>query len=72
LQGVSRKPNETFENMMRRFNRKVQQSGKLTAYRKKRFHEKEPSKKEQREAAIRKEYRKARKNKAMLLKGFDK
>lgn len=70
MQGVSRKPNESFEGLMRRFNRRIQQGGKLTSYRKKRYHEKELSKREQRIVAIRKESRKQAKNKSLLLKGF--
>jgi len=70
LQGVSRKGSESFESLMRRFNRRVQQSGKLTSYRKKRYLEKEPSKTEQRMTAIRKEARKKAKNKSMLMKGL--
>jgi small subunit ribosomal protein S21 len=70
LQGVSRKPSESFEGMMRRFNRKIQQAGILTSYKKNRYFEKEPSKKEQRMTAIRKESRKKAKNKSLLLKGF--
>lgn len=70
LQGVSRKPNESFEGMVRRFNRKIQQSGKLTAFRKKRFYEKEPNKRAKRESAIRSEARKKLKEKMLLLKGF--
>jgi ribosomal protein S21 len=70
LQGVSRKGSESFESLVRRFNRRVQQSGKLTSFRKKRYLEKEPSKTEQRMTAIRKEQRKKAKNKSMLMKGF--
>lgn len=70
MQGVSRKGSESFESLMRRFNRRVQQSGKLTSYRKKRYLEKEPSKTEQRVIAIRKEARKKAKNKSMLMKGL--
>ncbi len=70
MQGVSRKGSESFESLMRRFNRRVQQSGKLTAFRKKRYLEKEPSKTEQRITAIRKEKRKQAKNRSMLMKGF--
>lgn len=70
MQGVSRKGSESFESLMRRFNRRIQQSGKLTSYRKKRYLEKEPSKTEQRMSAIRKEQRKQAKNKSMLMKGF--
>lgn len=70
MQGVSRKGSESFESLMRRFNRRVQQGGILTSYRKKRYLEKEPSKTEQRMTAIRKEKRKQAKNKSMLMKGL--
>ena len=70
MQGVSRKGSESFESLMRRFNRRIQQSGKLTDYRKKRYLEKEPSKTEQRMTAIRKEQRKQAKNKSMMMKGL--
>lgn len=70
MQGVSRKPSESFENLMRRFNRKVQQSGILTDVKKRQYFEKGPSKKELREIAIRKAARKAQKAKSMLLKGY--
>jgi len=69
VQGVVRKQGETFENMMRRFNRKVQQSGSLTLAKKKQAFEKPISKREQREVAIRKRIRKDYKNKMLLLKG---
>jgi small subunit ribosomal protein S21 len=70
MQGVSRKPSENFENMMRRFNRKVQQSGVLTEVKKRAHFEKPLSKTEQREIAIRKRVRKDAKTKSMLLKGL--
>lgn len=70
MQGVSRKPSESFENLMRRFNRKVQQSGVLTDVKKRQHFEKGPSKKELRDTAIRKAARKAQKTKSMLLKGY--
>lgn len=70
MQKVARRNQESFENLMRRFNRKVQQSGKLTDFRKKRYFEKPLSKKEAREVAIRKKVRKDQKTKSMLLKGF--
>jgi ribosomal protein S21 len=70
LQGVSRKQGESFENLMRRFNRKVQQSGALTEAKRRQYHEKELSKRETREIAIRKRARKEQKAKAMLLKGL--
>lgn len=70
MQGVSRKQGESFENLMRRFGRKVQQSGILTEVKKRQRFEKPLSKKELRETAIRKASRKAAKTKAMLLKGM--
>ncbi len=70
MQKVARRNSESFENLMRRFNRKVQQSGKLTEFRKKRYFEKQLSKTEAREVAIRKKVRKDQKTKSMLLKGF--
>jgi ribosomal protein S21 len=54
VQGVIRKPNENFENLMRRFNRKVQQSGSLTEAKKRQYFEKPVSKRDLRETAIRK------------------
>jgi small subunit ribosomal protein S21 len=54
LQEVTRKDRESFENLFRRFNRRVQQSGVLSQARKKMYHEKPISKKVQREEAIRK------------------
>lgn len=70
MQGVTRKPNENFENMMRRFNRKVQQSGTLTDAKKRQHFEKPLSKKIVRETAIRKRVRKDYKTKQLLLKGY--
>lgn len=70
LQGVTRKQSESFESMMRRFNRKVQQSGTLTIAKKKQYREKEPTKREVREVAIRKRARKDYKTKQALLKGM--
>lgn len=70
MQGVTRKQNESFENLMRRFNRKVQQSGALTEAKKRQYHEKPLSKREVREIAIRKRARKDQKAKSLLLKGL--
>lgn len=55
---------------MRRFNRKVQQSGVLTEVKKRSHFEKPLSKTEQRTIAIRKSARKAAKAKSMLMKGL--
>ncbi len=50
---VNRKDkNESFENLLRRFNRKVQQSGNLAVVRQKQFFEKPLSKTERRKASI--------------------
>lgn len=70
MQGVARKQGESFENMMRRFNRKVQQSGLMSEAKKRQYHEKPLSKREEREIAIRKRLRKDAKAKTMLLKGM--
>ncbi len=50
---VKRKKGETFESLVRRFNKKVQQSGKLIQSRKIRFHERAKSKTRLREDALR-------------------
>ena len=52
-QEVKRKKGETFESMMRRFSRRVQQSGKLIQAKKIRFHEGEKSRNLQRVSALR-------------------
>lgn len=53
---TKRKERERLEKLLRRFNRSVQQSGILSLARKKKFYEKEPSKREKREEAKRKSY----------------
>jgi small subunit ribosomal protein S21 len=70
LQGVSRKQGETFENLMRRFNRKVQQSGVPTMVKKRQYFEKPISKRDQRTSAIRKRARKEQKAKLFLVRGY--
>ena len=52
-QEVKRKKGETFESMMRRFSRRVQQSGKLLQAKKIRFYEPEKSRNLQRVSALR-------------------
>lgn len=65
---VSRKDDqENLENMLRRFNRKVQQSGTLTIARRKQYHEKPPSRKQRREAALTRQDRKKAKIRKMYL-----
>lgn len=54
MQEVVRKEKESFENLFRRFNRKVLQSGKLSQARRKQFFEKPLSKSRKRVEAIRK------------------
>jgi ribosomal protein S21 len=54
-QEVKRKRGETFESMMRRFSRRVQQSGKLLQAKKIRFHTPEKSRNLQRASALRRE-----------------
>ena len=40
---IKRKKGETFESFLRRFNKRLQQSGKILTARKTRFHEKDKS-----------------------------
>jgi ribosomal protein S21 len=54
-QEVKRKRGETFESMMRRFSRRVQQSGKLLQAKKIRFHTSGKSRNLQRASALRRE-----------------
>lgn len=58
MQEVTRKEGESFDNLLRRFNKRVSQSGVLMSARKNMYHEKPISKREQREQAIRKRARK--------------
>ena len=66
LQVTQKDGKEPIENMIRRFNKKVQQSGVLGIARRNKFFEKPLSKRAQREIAIRKSARKAAKAKAYL------
>lgn len=66
LQVVRKDEKESLENLIRRFNKKVQQSGVLGVARRKKFFEKPLSKREQREIAIRKRIRKEIKAKQYL------
>lgn len=59
---VKRKKGESFESLLRRFSRKVQESGKLLQVRKIRFHSKVKSKSALREAALRREYLRGRRD----------
>ena len=70
LQSVIRKDREPFESLVRRFNRKVQQSGNLTMARKRQHFEKDLSKREEREIAIRKKVRKEQKTRQQLIRGY--
>lgn len=67
MQYVVRKEKEGFESLMRRFSRKVHQSGSLADARKRQYFEKPLSKREQRAVAIRKESAKARKMRQLIL-----
>lgn len=70
MQLVTRKDKETFENLLRRFNRKVIQSGTLSIARSKQYFERPISKRDQRDIAIRKNARKEEKIRQQLYKGF--
>ena len=52
---VKRRKNETFDALLRRFQRRVQSSGKVLQAKKIRFHKKEGSKNKQRDSALRRE-----------------
>ncbi len=66
LQVTRKDDRESLENLLRRFNKKVQQSGVLGVARRKKYFEKPLSKREQREIAIRKRARKEIKAKQYL------
>lgn len=57
---VKRKKGESFEALLRRFSKKVQQSGRLLQARKIRFHSRLKSKAATREAALRREFLRAK------------
>lgn len=63
---VIKKDDESAENLVRRFNKKVIQSGILATARKKKYFEKPVSKREAREIAIRKRIRKEAKTRELL------
>lgn len=66
-QVVRKDEKEALENLIRRFNRRVQQSGVLAVAKKKRYFEKEPSKRVLREAAIKKRERREQKMRKIYL-----
>ena len=68
LQVTRKDDKESLENMLRRFNKKVQLSGVLGVARRNRYFEKPLSKRTQREIAIRKAGRKAAKARQALYK----
>jgi ribosomal protein S21 len=57
---VKRKKGESFESLLRRFSKKVQESGRLIQAKKIRFHSRDKSKSATREAALRREYLRGR------------
>lgn len=63
---VIRKDDESVENLIRRFNKKVIQSGVLTTARQKKYFVKPISKTEAREVAIRKRARKEQKMRELM------
>lgn len=65
---VTRKDSkESAENLLRRFNRKVQQSGVLSVVKQSQYFEKDVSKRERREKAILRQERKAQKMRKIKL-----
>lgn len=67
MQQVTRKEKESFENLLRRFNRKVHQGGNLTIAKKRQHFERPISKKEQRESAIRRAAIREKKLKQLII-----
>lgn len=65
LTEVQKKDNESTENLIRRFNRKVVQSGVLSLAKKKRFHQQKPNRRARRADAIREEKRRQARAKRM-------
>ena len=63
---VTRKDDESVENLIRRFNKKVIQSGVLSDARQKKYFQKPASKTEARKSAIRKRIRKEQKMKEII------
>ena len=59
---VKRKKGESFESLLRRFGRKIQQSGRLLQAKKIRFHARPKSKSANKKAALRREYLRAKKD----------
>ena len=57
---VKRRKGESFDSLLRRFNRRVQQSGKMLEARKIRFHAKPPSKMKLRTSALHRQTAKAK------------
>jgi len=52
---VKRRKGETFDALLRRFQRRMQASGKILQAKKVRFHGKDPSRNKRRESALRRE-----------------
>lgn len=67
MQVTRKSEQEALENLIRRFNRKVLQSGILGDARRNQFFEKSPSKRIQRVAAIKKKQRKDERLKRFML-----
>lgn len=65
MTSVQKKDNESSENLIRRFNRKVMQSGVLSQARKNRFHQSKPNRRARREQALRTERRRVARAKRM-------
>lgn len=52
---VKRKKGETFDALLRRFQRRMQASGKILQAKKVRFHKKDPNQNKRRDSALRRE-----------------
>jgi len=66
IKKVVRKENEGFESLVRRFNRLVQENKVLSLVKERQFYQKSPTKRELREAALRKKYNREMRRKRQM------
>ena len=64
---VKRKKGESFDSLLRRFGRRVQESGKILEARKIRYHSDEPNKNKVRSSAIRRLYQRQKREYLMRI-----
>lgn len=66
IKKVVRKENEGFESLVRRFNRLVQENKVLSLVKERQFYQKPPTKRELREAALRKKHNREMRRKRQM------